>query len=202
MAIDVKKIIVDAFLDLCRSKSLHKISVQDIVDASGVSRQTFYNHFCDKLALIQHTYKTRIIFDFDSAESVDMDFCDCCLRSMLKEREYLYFMKPACEITGPNCLTDYMFWHTAKFDMAYHQYYYGTKELPPLMRKVSEYHSWAAMHMHIQWTLNGCKESPEDLIAIWIKARTVSMDELFFDGRQTSPYNIAATKYNVLIGRE
>lgn len=202
MAIDFKTIIVDSFLELCRRKNLKKISIQNIVDASGVSRQTFYNHFSDKLELIQYVYRTRVIVDFTAAEAVSLNFMDCCLHSMLNEKEYIYFMKPACEIVGQNCLTDYMYQHSADFDRAYHQFYYGQAEMSPIMQKVSEYHSYAAMHMHIQWILNGCKEPPEDLINIWIKARTASMDELFFDSREKSPYNIAAVNRKVKIGRE
>lgn len=144
MAIDVKKLIVDAFLELCRRKNLHKVTIQNIVDMSGVSRQTFYNHFEDKFALIQYTYKTRIIYDFLSAESVNLDYCESCLRSMVAEAEYIYFMKPACEMMGPNCLTNYMYQHSLEFDKMYHQYFYGSTKLSPLMQKVSEYHSYAA----------------------------------------------------------
>lgn len=202
MAIDVKKIIVDAFLDLCEKRNLHKITIQNIVDASGVSRQTFYNHFEDKAALIQYTYKTRVIYDFLSAESVDVSYYECVLRSMLAEKEYINFVKPACEIRGQNCLTDYMYEHSVKFDMEYHQHYYGEKELPPAMQMVSEYHSYAAMHMHINWILAGCKEPPEKYIDVWFKARTASMDELFFNDKESSPYNTGAIKHGVKIGRE
>ena len=202
VALDVKKIIVDTFLDLCKQKSLHKISIQNIVDASGVSRQTFYNHFCDKLELIKYVYETRVIYDFVSAESVSLDFYGCCLNSMIAEREYLYFMKPALEITGPNCLADYMYEHTAMFDGQYHQHYYGEEEMPHIMKMVSDYHAYAAMHMHIQWILGGCKEPPEYYIDIWMKARTASMDELFFKNRESSPYYIASTEKNIAIGRE
>ena len=47
MAINVKSIIADTVLKLCQEKSLSKVTIADIQEASGVSRQTFYNHFKD-----------------------------------------------------------------------------------------------------------------------------------------------------------
>lgn len=202
MAIDVKKLMVDAFLELCKSKSLHKITIQEIVDLSGASRQTFYNHFVDKLALIQYTYKTRVIYDFSSAEAMDLSYYECCLRSMILEKQLIHFMKPACEMTGPNCLTDYMYEHSRDFDLAYHQHFYGPKELSPLMKKVSEYHSYGAMRMHINWILKGCVEPPEAYIDIWLKARTAALDELFFQDRERSPYTLSVAERGIQVGRE
>lgn len=52
MAVHAKEQIVSAFLDLLMKKPLDKITVTDIVQASGVTRQTFYYHFQDISALI------------------------------------------------------------------------------------------------------------------------------------------------------
>lgn len=45
---------IAALLDLCESKSLKKITVGDLLDATGTARQTFYNHFRDINDLIVH----------------------------------------------------------------------------------------------------------------------------------------------------
>nr|WP_231968781.1 TetR family transcriptional regulator [Thermoanaerobacterium sp. RBIITD] len=42
-----KKVLANALKELMRSKSLNKISIQDIVDRCGLNRQTFYYHFHD-----------------------------------------------------------------------------------------------------------------------------------------------------------
>ena len=52
MAINVKNIIASALLELCETKSLEALTVKQILEKSGVSRQTFYNHFLDKNDLI------------------------------------------------------------------------------------------------------------------------------------------------------
>lgn len=52
MALPAKEQIIAAFLDLLTKKPLDKVTVTDIVHASGVTRQTFYYHFQDIPALI------------------------------------------------------------------------------------------------------------------------------------------------------
>ena len=52
MTASAKEQIVSAFLALLAKKPLDKLSVTDIVQASGVTRQTFYYHFQDIPALI------------------------------------------------------------------------------------------------------------------------------------------------------
>lgn len=52
MAIDIKEILANGLLDLGYKKDLSQITVKDLLEATGVSRQTFYNHFLDKNDLI------------------------------------------------------------------------------------------------------------------------------------------------------
>ena len=49
MAIDIKEILANGLLDLCHKKDLSQITIKDLLEATGVSRQTFYNHFLDPL---------------------------------------------------------------------------------------------------------------------------------------------------------
>ena len=64
MAIDIKEILANGLLDLCHKKDLSQITVKDLLEATGVSRQTFYNHFLDKNDLIQYIYNHKIINHF------------------------------------------------------------------------------------------------------------------------------------------
>lgn len=53
MPLPVKAKVAEAFLELCRRKSVDKITVKDLVEACGISRQTFYYHFQDILDVIE-----------------------------------------------------------------------------------------------------------------------------------------------------
>lgn len=52
MAVSAKEQIASAFLSLLEKKPLDKLTVTDIVQTSGVTRQSFYYHFQDIPALI------------------------------------------------------------------------------------------------------------------------------------------------------
>ena len=53
MPVNVKAMIADAFLKLSREKNIDKITVKDLVEECGISRQTFYYHFQDILEVIE-----------------------------------------------------------------------------------------------------------------------------------------------------
>ncbi|MBE6882743.1 MAG: TetR family transcriptional regulator [Ruminococcaceae bacterium] len=56
LKLDTKQVLADALVELCRTKPLDKITVQNITDFCGAGRQTFYNHFKDKEELIEYIY--------------------------------------------------------------------------------------------------------------------------------------------------
>ena len=49
MPVQVKPMIAEAFIRLSKQKNIDKITVKDLVEACGISRQTFYYHFQDIL---------------------------------------------------------------------------------------------------------------------------------------------------------
>lgn len=53
MAIDVKQTIADTLLKLLDKKSVDKITVKELVNTCGISRQGFYYHFCDIMEVVE-----------------------------------------------------------------------------------------------------------------------------------------------------
>ena len=49
MAINIKEILAEGLLKLCETTPLNTITIQQLLNQTGVSRQTFYNHFADKM---------------------------------------------------------------------------------------------------------------------------------------------------------
>ncbi|MDO4442603.1 MAG: TetR family transcriptional regulator [Slackia sp.] len=72
---DTMKLIGDAFVELAAHRPVEKISVSDVVSASGKNRKTFYYHFEDKSHLI------RWIFRDDMART---------LRGQFEENQLVY----------------------------------------------------------------------------------------------------------------
>ena len=53
MPVNVKNLIAETFVKLSDEKNIDKITVKDIVEACGISRQAFYYHFQDLLEAIK-----------------------------------------------------------------------------------------------------------------------------------------------------
>ena len=63
----VANALADAMLALLNQKTLEQISVADIVERSGFSKRTFYNHFSDKHDLTAYVWRRS----FDACWTVD-----------------------------------------------------------------------------------------------------------------------------------
>lgn len=59
MATKTNSLIVDAFLELSKEMSIEKISITDIVEKCGISRQTFYYHFKDVDEMLTWAFKNE-----------------------------------------------------------------------------------------------------------------------------------------------
>lgn len=185
MAINVKKIVAEAFLELCQEKKLETITIQDILKKSEVSRQTFYNHFKDKNDLIQYIYEIKIIPDF--REGIEnMDFKSSMMKTLENMRTYKSFMKQACMMEGQNCLKDYIFSHCQAFDLWWHTQLYGS-ELPEALRFATIYHATASSSMVLSWILSDMVVSSEEMATMITNMRATGMDILFKDGKK-NPY--------------
>lgn len=60
MPATMRNLIADAFLALAEHKSVDKITVKDLVDHCGISRQTFYYHFKDIFEVIDWVIDRQI----------------------------------------------------------------------------------------------------------------------------------------------
>ena len=50
-----RHLILGAFMDLLSEKGFQSLTVQDITEKAGINRATFYAHFADKYALLDHS---------------------------------------------------------------------------------------------------------------------------------------------------
>ena len=188
MAINVKNIIASALLELCETKSLEALTVKQILEKSGVSRQTFYNHFIDKNDLIQYVYKEKIIPDFHD-NNMNISFYDSLVIAFENMKKYHHFMKQACLMEGQNCLKDYIFNHCKEFDLKWHQELYGDEPMPESLRFATEYHAIASSSMTLSWILSDMPVSCEEISKMITEMRGIGMEQLFKNGKtKGNPY--------------
>lgn len=187
MAVNMKKMLAEALLELNVNKNLEQITIQNLLDHTGISRQTFYNHFKDKNDLIQYIYEIYIIPDFGDSTK-DINFEISMLHTLQKMQEYKIFLKQACMMEGQNCLKEYMFKHCQEFDLKWHEYFYGS-QLPDALRFATIYHSTASTSMTLSWILSDMVVGCEEMAHMITTMRSVGMDVLFDDGHR-NPYKI------------
>lgn len=53
MSVDMKTAIAETFTKMLEKKSIDKITVKDLVNTCGISRQTFYYHFQDMMDVVE-----------------------------------------------------------------------------------------------------------------------------------------------------
>ena len=192
MPIDVEAIVIDALLSIVEDDGvpLERITVKLILERSGVSRQTFYNHFLDKNDLIAKVYERRIIGEFDTDDRLSgFNFRESLEASLHRMRTHGEFSRQALRMGGQNNLTDYALEHSSAFDLAWHQSLWGDELMPEELRFATEYHAMASSYMTISWVLSGFPVSEAELADLITRMRSVGMDRLF-EGAKASrnPY--------------
>jgi hypothetical protein len=160
MAIDVKMLLSDALLELCNEKPLAKVTVKDIIQKAGASRQTFYNHFKDKNDLITYTYCTHVIGDFRLADM------DCGFYEYIRDAhkycvKYKKFYTQACSLDGQNSLREHI------FEQNYRNYLnlviegYGEDVITDELLWAIRFNAMGAIGMHFKWVRDGMPLSPD-----------------------------------------
>lgn len=152
MAIDIKQIICKAFLELCEIKSVEKITVRDIIEKTGVSRNAFYNHFSDKNALIHYIYRYMIIpqwncraDDYDRVKEWNLELFN-------NMKAYKRFMKGACASVEPDSLRAYML-TTIRDANANWFMRIAEKEISEDIKSCIYYHLGASSYIILEWIL-------------------------------------------------
>lgn len=190
MTINIKDILADGLLEICEWKTLDKITVKQVLEKTGVSRQSFYNHFLDMDDLIHYIYNTRIIPKYN-AKNLTLSFYPSLVESFNNMRKYKKFMIQACKMEGQNCLKEYIFKHCEEFDLKFHQKLYGSTPMPEALKLATTYHAHASSSMCLSWILTGMSVSSEEMAKLICQMRGIGMEKLFQDGAHPgNPYEI------------
>jgi len=161
MAIDIKKILSDTVIELSLKKPLAKITINDLIVSSGVSRQTFYNHFSDKFDLINWTYSSRVMSPWDKINK-DFPYYSYVINANKESMKLQKFFMQACNLVGQNSLTEYMLEYSINWFTNYIVHNYGKSVLTEELRFAIEFNAFASINMHFKWILAECPVSPED----------------------------------------
>lgn len=159
MAINVKLLLVNAMLSLSTEKPVQKITIADITQRSGTSRQTFYNHFMDKNDLICYIFLKTLKGERTIIEN---EGYYAYLVNLHKEaQKYSDFIKQACKITGQNSLRELLYKQNYKYYRNLIVEHYGEEALTDEIDYALQYNAYGDSNMYINWALAGMPGTPE-----------------------------------------
>ena len=179
MAINIHKIFSDALLEMCKTKKLESITVKDILNETGVSRQAFYNRFRDKYDLIQWTYEHNILSTFLN-NGPEASYYLNTLNFYKTLNQYRYFMKQAIALSGQNCLRDFIYQFALDYDLQYHKQLNGGKPLSDEFAFATWYHAAASIDVFMDWIASDNPPAPEIMAKRITNMRNISMSATFF----------------------
>lgn len=102
-AINTEKAINEAFIKLLKKKKFSEITVAEICQKAGCSRNAFYSHFEDK-DMLYNNLITKVIENIkkdcvlsvskkeDITEMISLEYMKSLLNSMKKERKLLFIL--------------------------------------------------------------------------------------------------------------
>lgn len=170
--------IYEAFSKLVNTKDYDDITIQDILDESGVGRSTFYTHFKTKDELLLRISKT--IFDHVFSHSLQeekshdfskdnfYDYKHLVTHILYHIRDEKDLISGVLSSKGNDIFLDEFRSHLKKFaDSYYNNYPYNKENVMPLgLKKSTMIESFITIIKY--WISDGFQETPEKLTDMFI----------------------------------
>ena len=160
MAINVKKLLSGALIELCYEKPLRKITVNEITKKAGTGRQTFYNHFRDKNDLIYWIFLRTLAGEKHLVES--QGYYAYLLSLHQKAQEKQHFFTQACKLEGQNSLSEAIIRQTFTYYRNYIVDHYGPQVMTDKLEFALTFNAYGATSMYIIWAEKGMPGSAEE----------------------------------------
>ena len=154
-----------------------RITVREIADACGVTRQTFYRNFSDKYDLINWYFDKLVLESFAQMGS-GRTILEGLERKFAFIREERVFFTGAFRSDAQNSLKE----HDFRLILAFYNDRIQEKTgvpLDPDLRFLLELYCQGSVYMTVKWVLGGMPEPPEQLARQLVDAMPARLAELF-----------------------
>lgn len=169
--------------EIMETVPLDKITVKEIVENCGTTRQTFYRNFMDKYDLV-NWYFDKIVQNTIREMGHSLTFKEGLIKKFECILEDKYFFNSAFSSSDFNNLVHYDYLCIFEFykDIA------AKKE--PLSEEIIyliDFYCRTSMEMTVEWVKNGMKYSPEKIASLLVDAMPPRIHEYLSD---LSKYNV------------
>ena len=160
-----------------KTTPVDRITVKDIVEGSGLTRQTFYRSFLDKYDLINWYFDKLVLQSFEQigmghtvGESLTQKFA-----FILNEK---VFFTEAFRSDDRNSLKE----HDFELILQFYTDLIARKTSQPLddeLHFLLEMYCQGSVYMTVKWVLGGMKDSPEQMARTLVEAMPPKLAEVF-----------------------
>ncbi len=174
---DIKYKLAEAMKICMKTTTVENITVKQIVEECGVSRQSFYRNFIDKYDLINWYFDRLLEQSFK-----EMGSGETIREGLIKKFEYIkqerLFFTAGFKGDDQNNLKEHDFIMIYEFYCDLIRKKTG-ENLDKHTRKLLEMYCQSSIYMTVQWLMKGMKEKEEELADLMIDAMPGTLHALF-----------------------
>ena len=160
--------LAEAMKTCMRTMPVEKITVKEIVQECGTTRQTFYRYFLDKYDLINWYFDKILLESFEHMGEGKTVYEGLGKKFQYIEEEKLFF-KAAFRNDQQNCLRE----HDFQLILAFYTRQIEEKTKEPIsenLRFLLEMYCQGSIYMTVQWVLGERKSTPQEMAKALVSA--------------------------------
>lgn len=169
--------LADSIKECMRTTPVDKITVKNIVEGCGTTRQTFYRHFLDKYDLI-NWYFDKLVLESFAQMGQGKTVYEGLVKKFHFIRQERVFFAEAFRSDDRNSLKEHDFDLILEFYL--HKMMEKTGQMPDAeMRFLLEMYCRGSVYMTVKWVLTGMKSTPEELANSLVEAMPEKLGQKF-----------------------
>lgn len=153
-------ILANALRTLLKEKTFENITVENILELSGVSRATFYRHFQDKYSLMSWIYKAKVdeILKENPSPSQSINILVQSAYFIHTNKDYF---SQIIKFQGQNSFLDFIFSYVKNATVDRISNVIGKKDLPSEMLYYVRFYCGGIVFIITEWLNSGLEDPPE-----------------------------------------
>jgi len=163
-----KEVFADALMTLAKTEPVEHITVKQIVEKSGLSLQTFYNHFRDKEDLVRWVHQWGGERMLARLEGKGYSFHDLTMDNIRFYAQNSNYLRSDFGGSIVNRYAELSAQNTYSFLAAFICRRHGLTELPEDLGFYLRMYVYACLHVFAQWSLQSW-DMPEERLAAYLE---------------------------------
>ena len=162
---------------IVKDTPVERITVKEIADTCGTTRQTFYRNFQDKYDLINWYFDKILLESFEHMGQGKTIYEGLVRKFQYIEQESAFF-RAAFRTDEQNCLKE----HDFELILQFYTDLIARKTSQPLGQELQfllEMYCQGSVYMTVKWVLGGMKDSPREMSDKLVEAMPPKLAEVF-----------------------